>query len=64
MAQWSEGCLYFHDISNASSIMSNMVVMGMGHPGGPPQELKTDGDNKSQVISAIALSLLAWQDIF
>lgn len=34
-----------------------MVVMGMGHPGEPL--LKTDGDNKCQVITAIARALLA-----
>lgn len=36
-----------------------MVVMGMGHPGGPRQALKADGDNKSQAITAIAWALLA-----
>lgn len=40
-------------------LLGNMVVIQVGHPGGPLQELKTDGDNRSQAITAIAGALLA-----
>lgn len=42
-----------------SQLLNNMFVMGMGYPAGPLQELKTDGDNKSQVVTDIAWALLA-----
>lgn len=44
-------------------LLNNMVGVGIGYPAGPLQELKTDGDNTSQVYRHL-MSTSWWRAIF